>query len=74
MSDNRLAEAVDIVARWIIAYQARNVDWSDSPEIGEDDWDTVRDRIAELTEGPAADEFDAAYDYLAARANKDAEL
>ena len=72
VADNRLAEAIDVVARWIIAFQALNVEWGDYPEIGEHDWGTVIDRLDELADSPGTDEYEAAYDFLAARADGEA--
>jgi len=51
VADNRVEEAVDIVARWIIAFQARNVEWGDYADIGMDDWERVQVRLGELADG-----------------------
>jgi len=67
MADTRLEEAVNVVARRIIADQACNVEWSEYPEIGMGDWGQVVYRIAELVEHPNPVEFEAAYEFLVGR-------
>ena len=68
MADNRLSEAVNIVARWVIAGVVNNyVDWSDYPELGEYDWARVIVRIDEIAGKPSGDEYEAAYEYLVTR-------
>jgi hypothetical protein len=68
MADNRLSEAIDIVARGALTKQAREAEWEDYPEIGENDWRAVCDRMDELANGPTGDEFEAAYQFLTERA------
>ena len=67
MADNRVEEAVNVVARWIIADRLRDVEWGDYPEIGEYDWERVIDRMDEIAGGTSVTEFEAAYEFLVAR-------
>ena len=64
MADNRVTEAVDVVARW-----ALSLSWEDFPEIGEHDWDAIAARAAAIVDCPSVDEYEAAYEFLAARAD-----
>ncbi|HEY8663142.1 MAG TPA: hypothetical protein VIL68_05950 [Propionibacteriaceae bacterium] len=65
MADNRVAEAVDIVARWALAH---DIEWADYPEICERDFDAILVQAALIVACPSVDEYEAAYDFLAARA------
>lgn len=75
MGDNRLAEAVDIVAKRALRNAASAPDceplWEDYPDIGEHDWALVEERLHDLVELIAPDEgtFEAAYDYLKERSD-----
>jgi hypothetical protein len=80
MTDMSTEAAQDIISGHLlyialdIALTNRLVDWSDFPDIGEDDWQTVvRDaqnkaRLFESTR----EQFQAAYAVLSARANEGA--
>jgi len=69
VADNRLAEAIDVVARWALATFADDgIDWQDYPEIGEGDFAAVTVQAALIVTRPSVDEYEAAYDFLAARA------
>jgi hypothetical protein len=69
--------AIDTVARRVLAQTVecalnrKDVDWGDYPEIGEDDWEKVCNRVRELAErGDVQDEhYQPAYRYLAGRAD-----
>lgn len=80
MADNRLAEAIDVIAKQAIKsatddHPGYAVSWENYPEIGEEDWARVVERIDELTGLMAPDQaqFEAAYDYLTERANDEDE-
>ena len=47
-------------------------EWEDYPEIGENDWQAVLDRVDRMTWAPDQAKYDAAYALLAARAAHDA--
>lgn len=63
-------EAIDIVARHYIDKAIRTaveggVDWSEYPEVGENDWDRVVKRAESITPTrPETDQFDEAYALL----------
>lgn len=67
MSDNRRAEAIDIVARGILS-DAPDKEWDsvrdDPDEISREIWEEVVDRMVELVPECGDDEFKAAYEYL----------
>lgn len=67
MSDTQptLNEAIDIVARQLIANAAAAIAWGDSPNIGMHDWDEITDRIEELAGEPY--NFDKAITLLESR-------
>ncbi len=78
MADNRLAEAVDAMAKHVIrnvvhdSMEAGEL-WADYPEMGEDDWIRVVERAGELTDllyPDSPDTVAAAYDYLTERAEQ----
>ena len=77
MSDNRVAEAVDIVARGVIVRLAEwglGDAWGDHcPDIGEYDWERVDERIKTLLSQtrPDRDAFEAANQFLASRAENE---
>ena len=73
MADNRVQEAVDIVARHALAIASQTAELLDFPEIGEHDWERVEAEIDRLVKrlAPTLDEFEAAYEYLASRAEHD---
>lgn len=75
MTDNRLAEAIDVIAKQAIKAATDDspgyaVSWENYPEIGEEDWVRVVARVDELTAlmAPEQAEFEAAYTYLTGRA------
>lgn len=75
MADNRLAEAIDVIAKQAIKAATDDspgytVSWENYPEIGENDWARVVERVDEITAliAPDQPEFEAAYDYLMDRA------
>lgn len=75
MADNRLDEAIDIVARHVIARAAEDFTadgWEIYDEIGDDDWHAVVDRVDALSEWPDQAQYEAAYDFLAGRAGGEA--
>lgn len=77
MADNRVDEAVDIVARRMIQDvtepDALGDLWESYPDLGEHDFRAVVGRAAEtvlhVVGVPTFEEYRAAYDYLSARAN-----
>jgi len=70
MADNRPAEAVDVVARWALAVIIDDfLNWDYFPDLDEDDFDNVFARAREIVDRPSHDEYLAAFDFLAARAN-----
>lgn len=74
MADNRLAEAIDVIAKQAIKSASANfqpVEWENYPEIGEQDWVRVVERVGEIAAliAPDQSEFEAAYDYLKERAD-----
>jgi len=73
MTDDRLAQAIDIAARHAIAYfSEREIGdaWGLYPEIGENDWETIQERVIQLAPYPDRATYQAAYDYLTERADK----
>jgi len=67
MADNRVEEAVNVVARRIIADDARFIGrgrWSD---LSEHDWALVVARMIEIADEPSVDEYEAAYGFLVTR-------
>lgn len=72
MSDPLVAEAVDIMARSILALLVKSPDltlgWEDFPEIGEHDWDAIEARMLQLAPEPKNEVYQAAFDFLAGRA------
>ncbi len=66
MSDLTPEQAVDIVARQLLANEARDIEWADTPDIGEGDWIWVADVMVELA--PDQDNFDEAITLLERRA------
>lgn len=70
LADTRLNDAVDLVARGILAGAARNVRWEDHPDIGEHDWTRICDLMDTVAGGPdlSDDGYQAAYTYLIDRA------
>lgn len=47
-------------------------EWEDYPDIGENDWHAVLQKIDRMTEAPERDKYEAAYALLALRADHDA--
>lgn len=72
MADDKLAEAVDIVARHLIyaVLDHASEEWENYPEIDENDWMAIEGRALNLASNmsPTTEEFGAAYDYLERRA------
>lgn len=76
MADTRHAEAIDAVARVVLDRMTERdavLDvWDSFPEIGEDDWTAVADRVRELVAGLEPDKpagtYEGAYAFLARRA------
>lgn len=72
MADDRVREAVDVVARHVIRDVMERADdeWESYPEIGEYDWMEVEERIKEIvhTLAPPTDTYKAAYEFLESRA------
>jgi hypothetical protein len=66
-----LDDAIDVVARTVLARVAYDADWEMYPDIGEHDWRRVQARVAALTKVPATVDFDRAYALLTARASAD---
>lgn len=77
MADDRLVEAIDIVARraiWSLIDNELGDLWGDEyADIGEHDWVRVEERIEAITDllRPDPTEFEAAYEFLEARAEDD---
>jgi hypothetical protein len=75
MADDRLAVAVDIVAKRVIhtlLHTAEAEDqWENYPQVGLHDWQEVEARIARLADeiNPDDETFKAAYEFLDARAD-----
>jgi hypothetical protein len=73
-----LEQAIEIIARQVIAAActedfATEVDWGNYPEIGENDWRAVVERVEALTIPPAPSDWHAAYALLEARVDPAAE-
>lgn len=74
MAENPVvADAIDVVARKVLHDVQTNPEnfvefWEDYPNIGEDDWERVVDRIVHLAQPVYTASFDAAYEFLGARA------
>lgn len=68
--------AVDVLARRVIVQLVEwglGEAWEDwAPDIGEHDWIRVQSRVEALLDDPEAHEYEAAYKFLAARAENDA--
>ena len=69
MADNRVEEAVNVVARRVIADDARFIGRGNWSELSQHDWALVVARMIEIAGEPSGDEYEAAYDYLTARAD-----
>ena len=75
MADDRVTEAVDILARGLIVRLAEGdigEAWGDwLPDVGEDDFYAIRNRAEQLLvlSCPTREAYNAAYDFIAARAN-----
>jgi len=69
MADNRVAEAVNVVARHVIADDARFIGRGNWSELSQHDWALVVARMIEIAGEPSGDEYEAAYDFLTARAD-----
>lgn len=80
MADDKVAVAVDEVAkrvvarllRWALESENAYEKWEDYPLIGEHDWGAVEYRIKQLADDIDPDDavFDAAYEFLAGRAEQ----
>ena len=60
---------MNVVARWALATA---FNWSDFPELSAADFEAVCVQAARIVTSPSLDEFEAAYDFLTARADGDA--
>ena len=68
VADNRVAEAVDVVARWSLAVIIDDfLNWDYFPDLDEDDFDDVFARARKIADRPSHDEYLAAFDFLASR-------
>lgn len=71
MADNRVQEAIDVVARRIIADEARATagEFHVMHEIPSAEWETVSAAITSAADGmdPGTDAYEAAVEYLASR-------
>jgi len=70
MADNRVSEAVDAVARWVLAAssdQVRRSVWRDGRDFSEADFEAVDLRVAAIADCPSFAEYEAACDFLTAR-------
>ena len=63
-----LNRAIEIVAQQAAASAVNRAEWEDYPEIGEGDWRAVLAAMSQANPFPDRALFDAAYEYLAARA------
>jgi hypothetical protein len=64
-------DAIGVVARHVAAYlieQEVGEAWESFPEIGEDDWQDVVDRVGRMVRFPDRDAYAAAYALLQSRA------
>lgn len=72
MTDDKFANAVDVIAKNLLTSCAAvcEKDWEDYPDLGENDWEQVRNRVRDLVDllAPSPPEYEAAYEYLAERA------
>ena len=66
VADNRPAEAVDVVARYTLAFA---LDRGDFPDLNDSDFKAIQVQAARYVACPSVDEYEAAYDYLTARAD-----
>lgn len=66
-------EALDIVARRVIADATDGIKWEDYPDIGEHDWDRVTERVVDLAPDPGGERFEKAYALLSSLANSNYE-
>lgn len=60
-------QAIHIVAMQLVANAAREIQWEDSPEVGEHDWRRIAEDCMDLT--PEPERFDDAVTLLEARAD-----
>jgi len=67
VADNRVSEAVNVVARRIIADDARFIGRGNWSELSQHDWALVVARMIEIAGEPSGDEYEAAFDFLVAR-------
>ncbi len=58
-------EAIDIVAKQILASAALDIEWESYPDIGEFDWLAIEQRCSELA--PEQDKFDEAITLIEGR-------
>jgi len=71
VADDRLAQAIDIVARHALARAAIEViedGWGFYDEVGEQDWHAIAERVEELAPFPDLATYEAAYGFLTERA------
>jgi hypothetical protein len=73
MPDKALQDALRTVAQHILADKAANaLEWEEYPEIGQDDWFALCQTLNDLAPFPPTAVYNAAYEYLEARATPDA--
>lgn len=62
----RVEEARSIVAKQLLANAARDIDWEDIPDIGEDDWNAITIILCDGL-APNQPRFDPAIELLMSR-------
>jgi len=73
VADNRVAEAIDVVARWHLSGCTDDrLGRDEFPGILNADWVSIINRAAAIADSPSNVEYEAAYDFLTARAGDDA--
>jgi hypothetical protein len=73
--DERLTEAIDTLARQCVAdviesnTDATELGWESYPEVGEQDWEAIVDRVRQVAKSiqPSIFQRNAAYEFLSAR-------
>ncbi len=64
--------ALDTMAREILARAVEDLDWEDYPDVGENDWDELKRRVASLAPRQRAPQVRSAYALLEQRAREHA--
>lgn len=65
--------AFKIIAQDVISSAMRRFEedsWENYPDIGEEDWDAIIAMALNMTDPPTSGEYESAYDFLEARAQK----